>query len=64
MSARSLPSQLVHREYRRSWLRPDVIAGLTVAAMLGPQALAYAELGGLPPEAGFAIAAGLEPLLD
>jgi high affinity sulfate transporter 1 len=53
MSARSLPSQLVHREYRRSWLRPDVIAGLTVAAMLVPQAMAYAELGGLPPEAGF-----------
>jgi sulfate permease, SulP family len=40
-------------EYRRSWLRPDLVAGLTVAAMLVPQAMAYAELGGLPPSAGF-----------
>ena len=39
--------------YRRSWLRPDVLAGVTVAAMLVPQAMAYAELGGLPPSAGF-----------
>ncbi len=53
MSAESLP-QLVRRgEYQRSWLRPDVLAGLTVAAMLVPQAMAYAELGGLPPSAGF-----------
>ncbi len=53
MSAASLP-QLVRRgEYRRSWLRPDVVAGVTVAAMLVPQAMAYAELGGLPPSAGF-----------
>jgi len=29
------------------------VAGLTVAAMLIPQAMAYAELGGLPPSAGF-----------
>ena len=40
-------------EYRRSWVRPDVLAGLTVAAMLVPQAMAYAELGGLEPSAGF-----------
>lgn len=53
MEARTLPSQLVHRDYRRAWLRPDVLAGLTVAAMLVPQAMAYAQLGGLPPEAGF-----------
>jgi MFS superfamily sulfate permease-like transporter len=53
MEARSLPSQLVRRDYRRSWLRPDVLAGLTVAAMLVPQVMAYAQLGGLPPEAGF-----------
>ena len=53
MEARTFPSQLVHRDYRRAWLRPDVLAGLTVAAMLVPQAMAYAQLGGLPPEAGF-----------
>ena len=40
-------------EYQRSWVRPDVLAGLTVAAMLVPQAMAYAELGGLEPSAGF-----------
>ena len=39
--------------YRPPWLRADVLAGLTVAAMLVPQAMAYAELGGLPPSAGF-----------
>ena len=40
-------------DYRRSWIRPDVLAGVTVAAMLVPQAMAYAELGGLSPSAGF-----------
>jgi len=39
--------------YDRSWLRTDVLGGLTVAAMLLPQSMAYAELGGMPPEAGF-----------
>lgn len=39
--------------YERAWLRVDVAAGITVAAMLVPQAMAYAELAGLPPEAGF-----------
>jgi high affinity sulfate transporter 1 len=50
---RSLPDLVRLGEYRRAWLRPDVLAGLTVAAMLVPQAMAYAELGGLPPSAGF-----------
>ncbi len=53
MPGLSLPDLLRRGEYRRSWLRPDVVAGLTVAAMLVPQAMAYAELGGLPPSAGF-----------
>lgn len=39
--------------YQRSWLRPDLVAGLTVGAMLIPQAMAYAELAGLPPQHGF-----------
>ena len=38
--------------YRREWLRPDLIAGLTVAIMLIPQSLAYALLVGLPPIVG------------
>lgn len=40
------------RAYRRQWLRPDVVAGLTVGAMLVPQSMAYAELAGLPPQVG------------
>jgi MFS superfamily sulfate permease-like transporter len=30
------------RGYRRAWLRGDVVAGLTVWAVLVPEALAYA----------------------
>jgi sulfate permease, SulP family len=38
--------------YRRDDLRSDLGAGLTIAAMLVPQAMAYALLAGLPPEVG------------
>ncbi len=38
--------------YDRLNLRGDVAAGLTVGAMLVPQAMAYALLAGLPPEVG------------
>ncbi|MGW5923040.1 SulP family inorganic anion transporter [Nocardia fluminea] len=38
--------------YRRAWLRPDVIAGLTVWAVLVPEALAYATIAGVPPVVG------------
>lgn len=38
--------------YRRSDLRSDLGAGLTIAAMLIPQGMAYALLAGLPPEVG------------
>ncbi|MFI1727744.1 SulP family inorganic anion transporter [Streptomyces acidicola] len=38
--------------YRRSWLRADVLAGVTVAAYLVPQVMAYAAVAGLPPVAG------------
>jgi sulfate permease, SulP family len=40
------------RRYERSWLRPDVTAGLTLAVMLIPQAMAYASLAGMPPITG------------
>ncbi len=53
MAATSLVGLVRNGDYERAWLRPDVLAGLTVAAMLVPQAMAYAELGGLPPSAGF-----------
>ena len=39
--------------YQRSWLRLDVIAGLTVCAILVPEGMAYAELAGMPPETAF-----------
>ena len=48
-----LPGLAVLRGYRIGWLRADVIAGLTVGAMLIPQSMAYAELAGLAPEFGF-----------
>ncbi len=38
--------------YDRGDLRSDLAAGVTVAAMLVPQAMAYALLAGLPPEIG------------
>lgn len=41
------------RHYERGWLRVDVLAGLTVGAMLVPQGMAYAELAGMPPVTGF-----------
>jgi high affinity sulfate transporter 1 len=40
------------REYRTEWLRPDLVAGLTLAAYLLPAGIADASLAGLPPEAG------------
>jgi high affinity sulfate transporter 1 len=38
--------------YERAWLRPDVIAGVTVSAYLVPQVMAYAQLAGLDPVVG------------
>lgn len=38
--------------YQRAWLRPDIIAGLTVWAVLVPEALAYASIAGVPPVVG------------
>ena len=38
--------------YRRTWVRPDVLAGLTVWAVLVPESLAYATIAGVPPVVG------------
>src|SRR3954452_4859035 len=38
--------------YRRTWLRGDVVAGITLAAYLLPAGLGDASLANLPPEAG------------
>ncbi len=40
------------RGYRTTWLRGDVIAGLTVWAVLVPEALAYATIAGVSPVVG------------
>jgi high affinity sulfate transporter 1 len=38
--------------YRRNWLVRDLVAGLTVWAVLVPEALAYASIAGVSPEVG------------
>ena len=48
----TLPALRWLRHYERSDLRGDAAAGITVAAMLVPQAMAYALLAGLPPQVG------------
>ena len=43
------PGLVTLRGYQRAWLRGDLIAGVTVAAYLVPQVMAYAGVAGLPP---------------
>jgi sulfate permease, SulP family len=47
-----IPGLVVLRGYQRSWLRGDLVAGVTVAAYLIPQVMAYAAVAGVPPVAG------------
>lgn len=49
---RALPSLALLRRYDRTWLRGDVLAGVTVAAYAVPQVMAYAAVAGLPPVVG------------
>jgi SulP family sulfate permease len=49
---RAIPAVGWMRDYQRADLRGDVIAGLTTAVLLAPQAMAYATLAGLPPVVG------------
>jgi SulP family sulfate permease len=46
------------RGYRGDWLRDDLIAGLTVWAVLVPEALAYATIAGVSPVVGLYAAPG------
>ncbi len=55
------PGVAQFRGYKQAWLRGDLLAGLTVAAYLIPQVMAYATLAGLSPIAGLWTA--LAPLL-
>ncbi|NUL03042.1 sulfate permease [Streptomyces lunaelactis] len=47
-----VPGLAVFKGYRRDWLRGDLLAGVTVAAYLVPQVMAYASVAGLPPVVG------------
>ena len=38
--------------YQKDWFRPDLIAGLTAAAVVIPKAMAYATIAGLPVQVG------------
>jgi MFS superfamily sulfate permease-like transporter len=38
--------------YDRAWLSFDIIAGLTLWGLVVPEAMAYAGIAGLPPQAG------------
>lgn len=40
------------RNYRKEWMAPDLLAGLTAAAVVIPKALAYATIAGLPVQVG------------
>ncbi len=55
-----LPGLAQFRGYQRGWLRGDLLAGVTVAAYLVPQVMAYATVAGLPPVVG--LWASLVPL--
>jgi high affinity sulfate transporter 1 len=39
-------------QYERPWLRADIVAGLTTAAVVIPKAMAYATIAGLPVQVG------------
>jgi len=59
--ARWIPAFGWIRAYERPWLRGDLLAGLTAAAVVVPQAMAYAAIAGLPLVTGLYTA--LVPLL-
>ena len=58
LTRRYLPGIRVLRTYQRSWLRGDILAGVTVSAYLVPQVMAYAEVAGLPAITGLWAAVG------
>lgn len=50
--SRWLPGLANLLHYRAEWFRPDLQAGLSVAAIQIPIAIAYAQIVGLPPQVG------------
>src|SRR6188472_3203641 len=53
-----LPIYTWLQAYDRGWIRGDVVAGLTVWAVLVPEALAYASIAGVSPVVGLYAAPG------
>ncbi|MFC0400896.1 SulP family inorganic anion transporter [Paraburkholderia rhizosphaerae] len=49
---RRVPGLTTVREYQRSWLRSDVVAGLVLTSVLVPAGMGYAEAAHLPPIVG------------
>ena len=56
-----LPGLAAIRSYDRSWFRYDVVAGISVAAVAVPVAIAYSQLAGVPPVHG--LYASILPLI-
>src|SRR6266436_6481576 len=55
------PGLLSLRGYRREWLLPDLLAGISVCVVMIPSVIAYSGLMGLPPQHG--LYAALVPLI-
>src|SRR5260370_37912110 len=55
------PGLLLFRSYRREWLLPALLAGISVCVVMIPSVIAYAGLMGLPPQHG--LYAALVPLV-
>jgi high affinity sulfate transporter 1 len=49
---RYVPGLVALRSYDRSWFRYDLVAGVSVAAVAVPIAIAYSQLAGVPPAHG------------
>src|SRR5512136_1943766 len=62
MIMRFFPFLSLLKRYSLGALRLDAVAGLTVALVLIPQSMAYAQLAGLPPYSGL-YASFLPPLI-
>jgi sulfate permease, SulP family len=49
---RTLPIAEWVTRYRKQWFQPDILSGLTTAAVVIPKAMAYATIAGLPVQVG------------
>jgi high affinity sulfate transporter 1 len=58
---RWVPGYQTARSYRREWLRADIVAGLSLTAVMVPAGMAYAQAAGLPAVTG--LYATVAPLL-